>query len=207
MHIIVVTGVIGHVLYRHQVVFIVTRITKEILAGTKDGHYHSLMLRLDYFFHSYTLYRQTVSSSNITKKHQRGTSCMHRRWGITHHYHHDSLTFTIDYEIFWVNAEGVWELSTLAQVCLTAKTRKITNEPSATVKLSVPYKVKVSSKITESKLPADYCRVFCSPGKCTDSAQNEWCTIVEIHIHTATVWAWVQDDLAIPFSSRVDEEI
>ena len=182
------------------------RIIKEIVAGTKDGHHDSLTLRLDYFFHSYTLYRQTVSSSNITNKHQRGIGCMHRRWGITYHYHHDSLTLTIDYEIFWVNAEGVWELRTLAQVCLIAKTRKITNRSSATVKISVPYKVKVSSKIMESKLPADYCRVFCSPGKRTESAQNKWCTIPEIHIHTTTVWAWVQADVTIPFSSGVDKE-
>ena len=90
-------------------------------------------------------------------------SCKHRRWGITYLYHHGSLTLTIDHDTSWVIAEGEWELKTLAQVCLVAITKKITSGSSATAKISVAYSFKASSKITESKLPADYCRVCVSP--------------------------------------------
>ena len=74
--------------------------SKDIVVGTEDGHHDSLTLRIDYFFHSLTLnIVQTASLSNFTNNHQRGTTCMHRKWGLTNHYHHDSLTLTIDHDI------------------------------------------------------------------------------------------------------------
>ena len=131
---------------------------------------------------------------------------MQRRWDIT--YHHGSLTLTNDCNIVSMGAEEGFKLSTLADVRLIANATKITNGPSPDFKPKEGCIVKASFKINKPKLPADDFRICCSPEKSTDSTPNEWCTISDVHIHTTSVWAWIQADITKLklYSSRKGKE-